>query len=209
MNCVKLDDKGSTKSDRIVRTKLSTPNNRAPARYVRVQRTEPANFHQLANTHIHDVRVPRTRSKLHGKGNRGTARIVVELPSRNHSSDGFPHGFNHLFSFFFLLPLEIPTLDPFIFFPSAPLRTASPVSEPARTTLPISGYYYLTRNQGKSTEPTDKRRHESVTTRTRRYDTAATIENLRGGVSREGGGHVHPRDDDDGKSTSVETKARR
>lgn len=116
---------------------------------------------------------------------------------------------NHLFSFFFLLPLEIPTLDPFIFFPSAPLRTASPVSEPARTTLPISGYYYLTRNQGKSTEPTDKRRHESVTTRTRRYDTAATIENLRGGVSREGGGHVHPRDDDDGKSTSVETKARR
>lgn len=46
----------------------------------------------------------------------------------------------------------------------------------------------ITRNQRKSTEPTDKRRHESVTTRTRRYDTAATIENLRGGVSREGGG---------------------
>ena len=29
------------------------------------------------------------------------------------------------------------------------------------------------------------------------------------GISRRGWGHVHPRDDDDGKSTSVETKARR
>ena len=52
-----------------------------------------------------------------------------------------------------------------------------------RTTLFL--FPVITRNQRKSTEPTDKRRHESVTTRTRRYDTAATIENLRGGVSRE------------------------
>lgn len=100
MNCVKLDDKGSTKSDRIVRTKLSTPNNRAPARYVRVQRTEPANFHQLANTHIHDVRVPRTRSKLHGKGNRGTARIVVELPSRSTAPTAFLTALITFFLFF-------------------------------------------------------------------------------------------------------------
>lgn len=100
---------------------------RAPAPIIRVQRTEPVNFRQLA-THIRCSRASRTRSKLHGKAiaNRDTARIV-ELPFSKPAPTVFSQ--YHLFPFF-LLPPEIPTLDPFIFFPSASLRTASPVSEP-------------------------------------------------------------------------------
>lgn len=162
------------------------PNIRAPAHYTRpTNRT--GQFSSTRNTHTRCSRASRTRSKLHGKAtaNRDTARIV-ELPFSRTSSDGFLTVSPFFLSFFFLLPPEIPTLDPFfILYFSHRLRCGAPLLLFLNQCEQHFLFPVITRNQRKSTEPTDKRRHESVTTRTRRYDTAATIENLRGGVSRE------------------------
>lgn len=159
-----------------------------PLPITRVQRTEPVNFRQLA-THIHDVRVPQGRvANFTAKRLRiATPRVSLSFLFREPAPRRLPHSITFFPFLFFPSPSGDPHSRSFfypIFFPSASLRgTASPVSEPVRTTLFL--FPVITRNQRKSTEPTDKRRHESVTTRTRRYDTAATIENLRGGVSRE------------------------
>lgn len=86
-------------------------------------------FVATRNTHTRCSRASRTRSKLHGKAtaNRDTARIV-ELPFSRTSSDGFLTVSPFFLSFFFLLPPEIPTLDPFfILYFSHRLRCGAPL----------------------------------------------------------------------------------
>lgn len=104
------------------------PNIRAPAHYTRpTNRT--GQFSSTRNTHTRCSRASRTRSKLHGKvtANRDTARIV-ELPFSRTSSDGFLTVSPFFLSFFFLLPPEIPTLDPFfILYFSHRLRCGAPL----------------------------------------------------------------------------------